>query len=59
MTSERKREKEREIEWSESFNTCTFYEIVGANPMKSKIYDAIYVIIHTFEDGEKKAAKSD
>lgn len=25
--------------------------------MKSKIYDAIYVIIHTFEDGGKKGDK--
>lgn len=33
----------------ESFNTLgAFYETVGTNPMKSQIYDAIYVIIHTF-----------
>lgn len=50
--------KKQSYDETKSFSTLdAFYEIVGANPMKSKIYDAIYAIIHTFEVERKTKYK--
>lgn len=55
--SERRWQKKKNNDETEWFSTLNaFYEIVGANPMKPKIYDAIYAIIHTFQVERRKKA---
>ena len=58
MTKEAHKKSRNEKKAHESFNTLdAFYETVGTNPMKSKIYDAIYVIIHTFFFSQTRRTK--